>query len=152
MNTAAQTASLESDSKLMTVTKIKQMPFELSPPALLAVTPVLSSHSLGVAHNQHFTWQSNKLPFYCSWQAFDQSQVCGPNLKCLLITCARTSLKKYFLHFKAIVKPKKGQPILCNTLTVTCMGLMILKDLMVTAKCTLQIAFWKEHNPEFISK
>lgn len=34
MNTVAQTASLESDSKLMTVTKIKQMPSELSPSAL----------------------------------------------------------------------------------------------------------------------
>lgn len=34
MNTVAQTACLESDSKLVTVAKIKQMPFELSPPAL----------------------------------------------------------------------------------------------------------------------
>lgn len=34
MNTVAQTASLESGSKLMTVTKIKQMHSELSPPAL----------------------------------------------------------------------------------------------------------------------
>lgn len=66
----------------------------------------------------------------------------------------QNQFEEYFLHVKTIIKPKKGQPILCNTLTVTYMGLTILKnkDLMDTAKCTLQIAFCKEQNPEFSSK
>lgn len=62
--------------------------------------------------------------------------------------------KKYFHPVKALVKPMKSQSILCNTyLPVAYMGdILKSKDLMVTAKCTSQIAFWKEHHPKFSSK